>query len=1067
MMKNLLFNKLNSIRGPVLVLLLTIGVCFNTFAQTRQITGKVVSKDDNGRLPGVSIKVKGAATGTVTDVNGVYKIQAATGEVLTFTYVGYISQDVTIGAGNTYNVSLVTDAKSLAEVNVVSIGYGTAKRRDLTGSISSVSAATIDKMPVTTVDQALQGHAAGVQVTSNDGSPGGNFSVLIRGTGSLASGGNTPLYIVDGYPLEAGNINTINPSDIATIDVLKDASASAIYGVRAANGVVIITTKKGKIGAVNISLDAYDAFQSKPKEYNILNAQQFATLANQLAAASNGNFQTFSAWANPGSLHTVDWQNALYRPGLTQNYDLSISGGSEKFQDKTSVAYYDQKGIVLGSYFKRVTLNSNMDYQPVKWLRSSTSVKYSYQDANTPFGTNSLLAASELPPTLDGGNKLTNQISDGNGNYGFFNPIYTYVAKYANPVYSINTNRFKNITNFFLANSSLEATIIDGLKIKTNAGITYNGYSGYYFSPEDDRLVNQYGAQAGATQNALYSQSMNNTFDWLWENTISYDKTFGKHTIGFVAGYSEQEADYTSMAGSGIPPNNVIMDLTQSTTPTFTAGQNGETITSLASEFARLNYNYADRYFITGTVRRDGSSKFAPGHQYGVFPSGAVSWRAKDEFFLKDVDWLSDLKFRASYGEVGNEVTIKPFQYLALYAAGSAANTAPNYGYTFNKTFNPGIYPVQPENDNLRWETDYQTDIGMDASFLHGELTLTVDWFDRRSKDFLLDLPASAQTGYPNGLTANIGSMVNKGLEIALGYNHKPSTDFSYGANLTITTVYNRLTSIESGVNEVSNFGGLAIPADGWVTFTETNVGQPVGEFYGYKSIGIFQSQTQINALNSNAVAKGFAAYQKTTTQPGDRYFADTNGDGTVNASDQVSLGSPLPKFYGGLTLNASYKAWDFSMYFYGMYGNKILNFAESSLESFQNRSFVGIENISQNYFQNAWTSANHSNVYARITTNDDAIGSNVVSSAYVENGSYLKLKNLIVGYTLPHEMASKLNVSKIRLYISTQNLFTITGYKGLDPEIGMQNGNATQNGVDNGTYPSSRFFTVGLNVTF
>jgi TonB-linked SusC/RagA family outer membrane protein len=871
---------------------------------------------------------------------------------------------------------------------------------------------------------------------------------------------------VDGYPLETGGINSVNPNDIATVDVLKDASASAIYGIRAANGVVIITTKKGKAGALTVSLDAYDAFQSRPKEYKVLNAQQFATLANQLAAASNGNFQSFSAWADPASLHNVDWQNAIYQPGLTQNYDVSLRGGTDKFQAATSVAYEDQKGIVLGSYFKRITLNSNLDYQPVKWLKSATSIKYSYQNANTPFGTGSLLAASELPPTLDGGNKLTDQISDGHGNYGFFNPIYTYVAKYNNPVYSINTNRFKNITNFFLANSSLEATIIDGLKIKTNAGITYNGYSGYYFSPEDDRLVNQYGAQAGATQNAFYSQSMNNTFDWLWENTISYDKTFGKHTIGFVAGYSEQEADYTSMAGSGIPPNNVIMDLTQSTTPTFTAGQNGETITSLASEFARLNYNYAGRYFITGTVRRDGSSKFAPGHQYGVFPSGAVSWRAKDEFFLKDVDWLSDLKFRASYGEVGNQATIKPFQYLALFAAGSAANTAPNYGYTFNKTFNPGIYPVQPENDNLRWETDYQTDIGMDASFLNGELTLTADWFDRRSKDFLLSIPASTQTGYAF-ITKNVGSMVNKGLEVALAYNHKVSSDFNYGVNLTLTTVYNRLTNITSGVNEVGNFGGLSIPADGWVTFTETHIGQPVGEFYGYKSIGIFQSQAQIDALNAAAQAKGFTAYQKTVTQPGDRYFADTNGDGTVNASDQVSLGSPLPKFYSGLTLTANYKAWDFTAYFYGVYGNKILNFAESSLESFQNRSFVGIENISQNYFQNAWTPANHSNVYARVTTNDDAIGSNVVSSAYVEDGSYLKLKNVVVGYTLPHELSSKIAVSKIRLYVSSQNLFTITGYKGLDPEIGMQGGSATQNGIDNGTYPSSRFFTVGLNVTF
>jgi len=512
------------------------------------------------------------------------------------------------------------------------------------------------------------------------------------------------------------------------------------------------------------------------------------------------------------------------------------------------------------------------------------------------------------------------------------------------------------------------------------------------------------------------------------------------------------------------------MDLAQSTAVTFTSGQNGQTITSLASEFARLSYNYDGKYFITGTVRQDGSSKFAQGHQYGVFPSGAIKWRVKQESFLQNVDWLSDLNFRGSYGAVGNSGTIAPFQFLALYAAGAGPNVAPDYGYTFGtpKTYNPGIYSTQPANPNLKWETDYQTDIGMDASFFHGQLTLTTDWFNRRSKDFLLTLAAPAQSGY-SFLTRNVGSMVNKGVEIALGFNHNVNRDWKVGANFTLTTVYNKLTSITSGTTNVTNFGNpsITIPADGWVTFSETNVGQPVGEFYGYKSLGIFQSQTQIDALNAAAVAKGFAAYQKTITQPGDRYFADVNGDGTVNASDQVSLGSPLPKFYGGLNLDATYQAWDINAYFYGVYGNKIFNFAESSLESFQNRSFVGVENISQEYLQNAWTPENHSNTYARITSNDDAIGSNVASSAYIENGSYLKLKNLTIGYTLPTSLISRLALARVRIYVSSQNLFTITGYKGLDPEIGAQGGNATQNGIDNGTYPSSRYYTVGLNVTF
>jgi len=1041
------------------------------FGQGSPVTGKVFENGNDSLIVGATVSVKGKNISTLTGKDGSFSLVVPPDAILVISSVGYLTQTIPVGDHAKINVRLIPTQQNIQQVVV--IGYGTAKRKDLTGAISSISADVIDKIPVTSLEQSMQGRAAGVQITQNDGSPGANINVLIRGTGSLANNGNVPLYVIDGYPLETGGINNINPNDIASIDILKDASATAIYGIRAANGVVIITTKKGKKGGAQVFYDMYEAFQSRPKEYKILNAEQFGTLANTVAAQSNGNFQSFDAWANPSALHNVDWQNALYRPALSQNYNLAIRGGGEKVQSSTSVGFYNQRGIVQGSYFKRLTLASNLDYQPAKWLKSSTSLKFSHQDQNVPFGSNgsnNLLTLSELPPTLDSGNIYTNQIKDSHGNYGFFNPIYTYVAKYSNPLFAIQNDRYQNLNNFFLISSSLEATILPGLRIKTNAGITYTGYTGYYFAPEDDRLVQQYGALAGATQNASYSQSINSSFDWLWENTLAYDRTFGKHTINFVGGVTAQKNQYNSMAGSGIPPNNTIMDLAQSTAVVFTAGQNGQTLTSLASEFGRINYNYDERYFLTGTLRRDGSSKFDEGHQYGVFPSGAVKWHAKNESFLRDVDWLEDLNFRGSYGEVGNSQTIAPFQFLALYAAGSGPNVAPDYGYTFGvpKTYNPGIYSTQPANPNLKWETDYQTDIGMDIAFLHGDLRLTADYFSRKSKDFLLTIPASYQTGY-TVLTENVGSMLNRGLELAIGFNHTVQKNLSFGANLTFTTVYNKLLAINSGTSELPNFGNptTTIPALGWNPFSETKVGQPVGEFYGYKSLGIFQSQAQVSALNAKAVANGFTAYQQTVTQAGDRYFADLNGDGTVNASDQTSLGSPLPKFFSGLNLDANYRSWDFNVYFYGSYGNKIFNFAESSLESFQNRSFVGVENISENYLANAWTPENHSNKYARVTANDDAIGSNVASSAYIENGSYLKVKNVTIGYTFPARMIDWAYLSKLRVYCSTQNLFTVTGYKGLDPEIGYQGGNATQNGVDNGTYPSSRYFTIGLNVAF
>ncbi len=1083
MKKDVHFNKFISGKKSIMVFLLAMFTCLASFAQTRQITGKVTAADDGLGMAGVSVRVKGTQTGVITDVNGAFKLSAATGATLQFSYIGYLTQEVAVGTGSNYDVKLSPDAKTLVEVNVVAVGYGTQKRTDLTGSISSISAATIAKTPVTSVDQALQGRAAGVQVTNNDGAPGGNISVLIRGVGSLASGGNTPLYIVDGYPIAAG-INNINPSDIASIDVLKDASATAIYGIRAANGVVIVTTKRGKKDGVTLEVNAYNAFQSKPKEYKVLNAQQWGTLANQVAAADpQHNFSELANWLDPATLTNADWQNALYRTGLTQNYSIAIRGGNDKLQSASSVGYYDQRGIVLDSYFKRLSAGFNLDYQPVKWLKSASSVKYTYQNQNNPFGTGSLVQATELIPTLDGGNKNTSQIKDAAGNYGFYNPINTYTAKYSNPVYSIESNQYQNISQYFSTNTSLEASIFDGLKIKTNAGINLSTYNGSYFQPEDDRLVNQYGSSAGAVANAFYNQHLQNTFDWLWENTLTYDKTFGKHAINFVGGVSEQDNTFAFMGGSGIPPNGVIRDLSQVTNlklDTYNYGNgggpgNGQQIYTLASQFARISYKYDDRYLFTATVRRDGSSKFDVGHQYGVFPTGAVAWKAKQESFLKNVDWLSDLKFRGSYGKVGNQGAIGLYGYQSLYSTvGNLPGGQDNAGYPFGKTssnggtYQGGIVSIQPPNPNLRWETDYTTDIGMDASFLHGDLNLTVDWYNRKSQDFLLTLAASPQTSYTQ-LTSNVGSMDNKGLEVAINYNHSINKDMRFGLALTMATVNNKLTSITSGTTSVNNFGGLTVAGIGWQTFTETHVGQPVGEFYGYKSLGIIQTQAQINALNASAAAKNPANpfYQQSATGPGDRLFADVNGDGQVTPSDQVSLGSPQPKFYGGFNADFSYKAWDFNAYFYGVYGNKILDYQESTLESFQNRSFVGVENVSYDYYVNRWTPSNPSNTYSRATYNDDAVGSNVPSSAWIKNGSFLKLKNFTVGYTIPAELSRKLGISKLRIYGSTQNLFTITKYPGLDPEIGIQGNNATQSGVDNGTYPSSKFYTIGLNVTF
>jgi TonB-linked SusC/RagA family outer membrane protein len=857
---------------------------------------------------------------------------------------------------------------------------------------------------------------------------------------------------------------------------LKDASATAIYGIRAANGVVIISTKRGLKNKVQVSLDAYNAVQTKPKQYDLLNAQEWATLSNEVEASdSTHTYHGMPIWHTPNQLHTVDWQDAIYRKGLTQNYTLGIRGGSDKVQTAMSFGYYNQKGIVLGSYFKRYSLNLNLDYQATNWLKSSTSVKYSYQNQNNPYGTGALFNLAINPPTLDSGNRLTNQIKDANGNYGFYNPINPNVNKFNNPLYSIETNQYQNITNYILATSSLEATIYDGLKLKTNAGANVSNYSGFYFQPSDNRAAQQY--PGSVTTPANYHQTINRTFEWLWENTLAYDKSFGLHTINFVGGISAQKNNWNGMGGGGIPPNNVTRDLSSVSNLILDVNGNGQRIYSLESQFARLTYQFGDKYIVTGTIRRDGSSKFDTGHKYGTFPSGSVAWRIKNESFLKNVGWLSDLKLRGGYGEVGNESPIGLFQYQALYVGNrpSNVNGGPandNMGYPFNKIYQNGIGPSQPANPKLKWETDKQTDIGIDAAFLQGALTFTADWFNRDSKDFLLSLTAPAQTGFLT-LTRNVGSMNNRGVELSANYRGSSGRDFQYGIGLTWSRIKNKLTSITSGTDFVLNLGGLVLNGfQGWDEFTRSYVGRPVGEFYGYKAIGIYQSKKQIDDLN--AAAPGGIYRPGTVARPGDRIFADISGpngkpDGIVNADDRVPIGNPQPKFFGGLNLDGTYKAWDINLYFYGSYGNKILNYVETNLESFAKRGSEGADNVSREYYLNHWTPTNPSNRYARALPNggDNSSLNNVPSSAWIEDGSFLKLKNVSIGYTLPASLLNRFAISRVRIYVSSQNLFTITKYTGLDPEIGMQGGSATQNGVDNGTYPSSRYFTVGLNVTF
>lgn len=1059
-MNRTLFFSRASITKLLLVnaLLLLLAIC-TAQAQSRQLTGKVTENQGASGVPGVNITVKGTQTGTVTGADGTYTISVPNNAAtLVFSSVGYTGQDVAVGTQATINVDLVPDNKTLNEVVVV--GYGTQQRKDVTGAISSVTSAQIEKVPVTTIDQALQGRSPGVQVTNNDGSPGGGVSVQIRGTGTF--GDNSPLYVVDGYPI-SGGINTLNPNDIASMEILKDASATAIYGNRASNGVVIITTKRGKQGGVQISFDAYGSVQAIPQLYDVLNAQQFAQFATEIA--DKEAYPVLPEWRNPANLRNIDWQKEVYQTGYRQNYNLALRGGSDKVQTSFSLGYFDQKGTVKFSNFKRINGSLNLDYTPLKWLRASANVKYTRTTGFVGFGTgiNGIGNLTKLIPTLTG-NPLTDQVKDANGNYGYYTFGATAVSGSTNVLANLETTDRQQGSNFLLTTTSLEISPIDGLRLKTNFGVNVGDNSGFYFTPTNNRV-------SPATL-PFYSQNANNTFEYLWENTAAYTRTFGIHSVDFVGGVSAQQNTYRQIGASG---SGQVSDELRNVGSLQTVVPYGNQQTwSLASQFGRLTYKLLDRYVLTGTVRRDGSSRFGPGNKYGIFPSVSAAWRIKDEPFLASFNGISDLKLRGSWGQTGNQ-NIGLFQYQATYGSGSSRTD--NRGYVFGqtKTYYDGLVLNALPNKDLTWETQTQTDIGLDAAFLNGRLNVTADYYVRTSGGFLLSVNVPSQTGFSTA-TRNVGSIRNSGLELGVEFRES-SHEFKWGINANLTTVNNKILSFADGLNAVGNFSDLGFPNYGgnlWTTFSQSQVDGQVGAFYGFKSAGIFQTQEEITALNTAAVAKygSGAFYQASSTAPGDRRFVDVNADGRITDDDRVIIGSPIPKFFGGLNFDGSYKQFDFSMFWFTSVGNDILNYAKRNLQSLATNGGVGVENVSEDFYLNRWTETNRSTTYTR-AVRDDKSGNTRVSDAYVEDGSFVRLRNLQIGYTLPAALSRKLMLSRIRFYVSGQNLITFTKYSGLDPEIGQvsdpNNGNtsATVKGVDVGNYPTSRFYTLGLNVQF
>lgn len=1013
------------------------------------VTGRVVQA--NGEpLPGVTILVKGTTIGTQTDVDGRYSLSnVPEGSTLVISYIGFVRQEVAVsGSGTPLNVTLATDVAALNEVVVV--GYGTQERGSVTGAISSVNGAELVRQPVADATQAIQGKVSGVTITSNGGAPGGAAGTSVRIRGITSAGVNSPLYVVDGFPLPTavdGNGNatnneltSISPNDIETIDILKDASATAIYGVRAANGVVIITTKRGKAGKVNVNLDAYRGVQVLARKLDLLNAEQYATINNE-ARIAGGKPIALDKLRDPAALgQGTDWQDLLFRRAKIQNYSLSATGGSEKARYALSGTYFQQDGIVLGTNFERFTLRANGDVQINRFFKVGNSISLTHQEDRQVTSNNGEYGAVQqvlrIPPTVqpyrpDGYWYQPNSDAD---NFTEENPLAT--SQRVNQKFSRN----RAITTFYA-----ELEPVKGLRFRTNVGadLIFDNFNS--FAPKGPELAGytQRYITAGASATSSYAPS------YLIENTATYDHLFAsKHQVTFLLGQSAQEFNYSNVEAyrSGYLRNDL---------QTINVGPLGPLVPTnrgtidparhLASYFGRLNYDFSGKYLLSATARYDGSSQFEPGSQFGFFPGGSVGWRISEEEFLKGSSVISNLKLRAGYGKVGNPLNAGRFAYLY------SINFGINYPFGPDATLNTGGAPTRLANPNLRWENNNQTNIGLDMGFLDNRLEASIDLYNRNSPNLIAPVPPSLVSGTYESVNSNAASAYNRGIDFSLTTHNFVGTNgaLSWTTTLNASAYKSRLTALGAGIpyNGLGSLSGTIVRYD---------VNQAVGSFYGYVADGLIQTQEELSALNAGAKAGSAKAtnYQSAGTAPGDIKFKDLNGDGTITDADRTFIGNPNPNFNFGITNTLGYKGFDLSFFIQGVQGNDVYNLNRYITEN----ALYGTTNGTTRIL-NRWTGPGTSNDVPRAIVGDP--NNNLrVSSHYIEDGSYVRLKNLTFGYTLPRNVLSRITATQIRVYFTAQNLVTLTKYTGYDPEV-------SASGVDLGIYPQSRVFLGGLNIGF
>jgi TonB-linked SusC/RagA family outer membrane protein len=989
-----------------------------------QVTGKVTTANGEA-LAGATIRLKNSETGTATDVNGNFTLSIpSAGGVLVISFVGYETQERAVTKAG--NLSIVLSQKDNRVEEVVIIGYGAVKRSGLTGSVSSVSSEKITQVKaVSTVAGALQGQAAGVQVIQRSGQPGDAVSIKIRGTNSIA-GGNDVLYVVDGLPLD-GLSAQLNPADIESIEVLKDASSTAIYGSRGANGVVMITTKKGKEGKVKVSYNGYYGVQSLRKKMKLINAHEFASLQNE----ANTNWNTDNPTLLPKTLWTssqidslgaqgTDWQDLVYRKAPVHSHDLSISGGSGGTRFYTSFGYFDQDGIIQNSGFKRYSFRGNLDQKISEKL--STNISLSLQQSN--YSQNNYFNADGsggvpfttmvMPPTQG--------VYDKTGNY----TVFTGVSWGQTNPYAIAREEYRfNPSLRLLGNVSLSYAIMDGLKLKLSAGVDNSWNRSDYYAPSTLSLYVNGGA----------SQSYSNSSTFVNENLLNYNKTFHKHAIDAVAGITYQASksqNLSSGTGTGfltdIYQDNNIGAATVKAQPGTGYNDN-----KLISYLGRINYGYAGKYLLTVTSRYDGSSRFSENHKYGFFPSGALAWRISEETFMKDVRAVSNLKLRGSYGLSGNQA-IGNYQTLGqLSNQNIILNNAPVTVY----------YLSRLENKNLKWETTKQMDIGFDLGLFNERIQLTADYYDKKTTDLLLNVTLPTSSGYSSVLK-NVGAVGNKGYEFQLNTKNIIG---AFAWSSTITFSHNKTKILDLGKDAQGNPITYKEVGTGGNWFPMI-LGQSMQQLFGYKVLGVYQS-------NDEAVANG-----EPTKKAGDYKFQTTQGVILPN-DNRVLLSHFEPKFTFGFNNNFSYKSFNLSILLVGSYGNDIANEFRK-----YNITLNGKWTPTQEAYDNRYIAGKGTNKFDR--PQYDNSGSSIrdyANSLWIENGSYLRFRDITLGYDFGPSILKSSRISSLQVYISAQNYITLTRYSGYDPEAAWQS--ASINGWDRGSYPSSKSITGGVKINF